>query len=102
LRQYKKCMNNIRDAKREASVYDWQHARGMGRGKKKKRVRDWRCWDLVKIRKRISMSRGESLTRTQAGADLDRTVLTLSPATTRRHTPRPHHLCGLVDENFMS
>jgi hypothetical protein len=39
----------------------------------------------------LCRDREEMLTRTQAGADLDRTALTLSPATTRRHTPRPHH-----------
>jgi hypothetical protein len=43
--------------------------------------------------------REEMLTRTQAGADLDRTVLTLSPATTRRHTPRPHHRGGTLMTN---
>jgi hypothetical protein len=41
----------------------------------------------------------ETHTRTQAGADLDRTALTLSPATTRRHTPRPHHRGGTLMTN---
>jgi hypothetical protein len=41
---------------------------------------------------------GSAGTRTQAGADLDRMVLTPSPATTRRHTPRPHHRGGTLME----
>jgi hypothetical protein len=43
---------------------------------------------------------GSAGTRTQAGADLDRMVLTPSPATTRRHTPRPHHRGGTLMEDL--
>jgi hypothetical protein len=42
---------------------------------------------------------GSAGTRTQAGADLDRMVFTPSPATTRRHTPRPHHRGGTLMED---
>jgi hypothetical protein len=45
---------------------------------------------------------GSAGTRTQAGADLDRMVLTPSPATTRRHTPRPHHRGGTLMKDHCS